>query len=97
MFGPRTHGRNRSVECDQLQFAKSRQMEQRGVGPLPVADDFWHQFVESGCRERWCDVCILMMRMGDETAEQMYSGLAINRHADNLRIRREAQKASLRQ
>src|SRR5919109_4672682 len=72
-------------------------MEQRGVGPLPVADDFWHQFVESGCRERWCDVCILMMRMDDGTMEQMDSGLAINRHANHLWTQREAQKASLRQ
>src|SRR6266508_2311934 len=38
-----------------------------------------------------------MMRMGYETVEQMYSGLTINRHADNLRIQREAQKACLRQ
>ena len=44
MVGTRTHGRNRSVECDQLQSANSRQMQQRGVGHLPVADDFRHQF-----------------------------------------------------
>ena len=38
-----------------------------------------------------------MMRMGNETVEQMDSGLAINRHADNLRIQRQAYKARLRQ
>jgi hypothetical protein len=27
-----------------------------------------------------------MMRMGNETLEQLYSGLAINRYADNLPI-----------
>lgn len=42
-------------------------------------------------------ICILMMRMGDETVKQMYSGLAINRHTHYLRIQREAQKARLRQ
>src|SRR5262245_57347804 len=72
-------------------------MQQRGVGHLPVANALWHQFVEGGCRERWCDVCILMIRMGDETAEQMDSSLAINRHADHLWIQREAQKAGLRE
>ena len=71
MFGPRPHGRDRSVECDQLQSTHSRQMQQRGVRHLPVAEDFWHQFVEWGCRECGCDCGILMMRMGDETVEQM--------------------------
>jgi hypothetical protein len=38
-----------------------------------------------------------MMRMGNESVEQMYSGLAINRRAHYLSIQREAQKARLRQ
>jgi hypothetical protein len=97
MVGTWTHGRNRSVECDQLYSTSSCQMQQRGVRHLPEADDFGHQFVEWGCGKRWCNVCILMMRMGDKTAEQMDSGLAIKRYAHNLWIQREVQKAGLRQ
>jgi hypothetical protein len=67
MFGPRTNGRHRLVECNQLQSTNSRQMQQRGVRHLSVAADFWHQYLERGCRERWCCFRILMIRMGDET------------------------------
>jgi hypothetical protein len=97
MFGPRTNGRHRLVECNQLQSTNSRQMQQRGVRHLSIADDFWHQCLERGCRERWCCFHVLMRRMGDETVEQLHSGLAINRHADHLGIQREAQKSRLRQ
>ena len=50
---------------------------------------FGNQFVERGCCQRWCALCILMMGMGDKTLEQIQSSLAINRNADNLRIQRE--------
>ena len=88
MCGPRANGRDGSDKYDQFQSIHSRQMQERGLGHLPVTDDFWRQFVEWGCRERWCDVCILMIRMSNETVEQMYRGLAINRHAAPLRIQR---------
>ncbi len=47
----------------------SRQMQQRGVGHLSVADDFRNQFVKWGRCQRWCALCILMMGMGNKTLE----------------------------
>ena len=90
MFGPRTHGRHWLIEGDQLQSIHSRQIQQRGVSYLSVADDFWYQCVERRCGKRWSCFCILMMRMSNETVKQVDSGLAINRYADHLRIQREA-------
>ena len=47
----------------------SRQMQQRGVGHLSVADDFRNQFVKWGRCQRQCALCILMMGMSTKTLE----------------------------
>ena len=86
MFGPGANSRHRLVECDQLQSTHTRKIQQRGVRHSPVADNFWYQCIEWGCRERWCCRCILMMRMSNETVQQMYRSLAIDGYADYLRI-----------
>jgi hypothetical protein len=40
MCGPRANGRDGSDKYDQFQSIHSRQMQERGLAHLPVADDF---------------------------------------------------------
>ena len=86
MFIPRTHDRNSLIERDEFHTMHSRQMEQRGVGHLPVASNVWNQLVEWGCCQRWRCFHILMVRVRDETLQQLESRLTINRYANHLRI-----------
>ena len=71
MVVPRTNSRHRLVECDELEATYTRQMQQCGVGYLPVADDSRYQSVERTGGQRWCGFYIVMSGMRDKTMEQM--------------------------
>jgi hypothetical protein len=74
---------------------RSRQVHQRGVRNLPVANDPFYELVKRRSSERRCRIDEMVMWMSHKLFKQLYSRLTINRSVHDLWIQRKSEKCGL--